>query len=532
MKTKLQITLIIMVSCLFSTILLGQQNLEVEDGKLIVNRINLQSAVEIQTSGANADAVLKFGDDSVANDAILGWDGGEEVLKLTVANSLDNGGLTMKSINGGRRIGFGSLPDDDAKIMVNYNSNDGLTPRPQLLLRENNNSDFARLHFGNFGLDQYWQLAGKASAGSDAEMQFYYHDGTDGETIMTIDGESKDVTINDGELTVNADGGTTSRVEIITQGAASDALVEFGDDGAANNAVVGWDGGDDMLKLSVGSVLDNTGIMLEEISNSSRIGLGTLPDPDAKVIINYNSDAGGTPEPQLLLEENNNSDYARLQFGNFGVSDYWHINALSSANSGALMNIFYRDGSVGDNIVTIDGNEGIVGIQRTPQTNQLEVNGTASKTTAGDWLGNSDRRIKTDIQNINNSFETLLKLRPVIFKYTDEWKSKNPTIKDHYYYNFIAQEYAEVFPESVQGSGEYIDGDDKEILQIDTYNAQIVNISATQELIRENIKLKEELANIKLMMQDLNEVYTSLQNDVLDLRTNPGTTHNNTDTSE
>ncbi len=134
-----------------------------------------------------------------------------------------------------------------------------------------------------------------------------------------------------------------------------------------------------------------------------------------------------------------------------------------------------------------------LGIGRNPVSNALEVEGTASKTTAGDWAAHSDKRIKTDIRDIENSFETILKLRPVKFKYTDYWKSKHSSVKDQYYYNFIAQEYKEVFPESVKGSGEYIEGDSNEILQLDSYNAQIVTIKAVQELIRENKLLKEKL---------------------------------------
>ena len=56
----------------------------------------------------------------------------------------------------------------------------------------------------------------------------------------------------------------------------------------------------------------------------------------------------------------------------------------------------------------------------------------------------------------------------------------HPGIKDQYYYNFIAQEFATVFPNAVQGSGEYL-SDGSEILQLDSYNANIVAIKAIQE---------------------------------------------------
>lgn len=146
-----------------------------------------------------------------------------------------------------------------------------------------------------------------------------------------------------------------------------------------------------------------------------------------------------------------------------------------------------------------------LGIGRNPEVNALEVEGTASKSAAGTWEANSDKRIKTDIQDIENSFETILKLRPVKFKYTDYWRSKHTVIKDQYYYNFIAQEYQQVFPESVKGSGEHIEGDPDEILQLDSYNAQIVTIKAVQELIKENEELKARLEKLEKALLDLTE---------------------------
>jgi len=148
----------------------------------------------------------------------------------------------------------------------------------------------------------------------------------------------------------------------------------------------------------------------------------------------------------------------------------------------------------------------------------LEVEGNASKTVAGSWLANSDKRIKTDIKDIENSFETILKLRPVKFKYTDEWKKKHPSIEDKFYYNFIAQEFQQVFPESVKGSGEFINGDDKEILQLDSYNAQIITIKAVQDLIKENKEhqnqidvLKKENAQLKSKTSEIDNLKAEIE---------------------
>jgi hypothetical protein len=158
-------------------------------------------------------------------------------------------------------------------------------------------------------------------------------------------------------------------------------------------------------------------------------------------------------------------------------------------------------GNFEDNLLRLNAN---VGIGRNGMINKLEVEGNASKTTAGDWLANSDIRIKTNIQDMNDSFEKVLKLRPVAFKYSDDWKEKHPGIEDKIYYNFIAQEYQQVFPDAVQGSGEYITGDPDEMLQIDTYPAQVVTIKAVQDLILQNQEqqkmieeLKQEIAKLK-----------------------------------
>ncbi len=147
--------------------------------------------------------------------------------------------------------------------------------------------------------------------------------------------------------------------------------------------------------------------------------------------------------------------------------------------------------------------DGKMGVGRNPLSNLLEVEGAASKTTAGNWLANSDRRIKTDIKDIQDSYQKILQLRPVMFKYTNEWRTKHPEIQDKYYYNFIAQEYGEVFPNAIQGSGEFLKEGSEEVLQIDTYNAQIVHLAATRELIHDMEHLKRENELLKKQLTDI-----------------------------
>jgi hypothetical protein len=127
--------------------------------------------------------------------------------------------------------------------------------------------------------------------------------------------------------------------------------------------------------------------------------------------------------------------------------------------------------------------QGRVGIDRDPAVNDLEINGTASKTTAGDWLANSDARIKTDVQTVRDALETLDRVRLVQFRYTDDYRAAHPKIEDRVYLNVIAQEFAQVFPEHVKSSGERLP-DGSEILQVDTYPLTIYAAAGVQALHR------------------------------------------------
>lgn len=133
-----------------------------------------------------------------------------------------------------------------------------------------------------------------------------------------------------------------------------------------------------------------------------------------------------------------------------------------------------------------------LGIRRAPAVNALEVEGQASKSTAGNWLANSDRRIKTGIQPITGALEKLDRVRLVDFRYTSEYLASHPAIEDKTYLNVVAQEFAAVFPDDVKSSGETL-SDGSPILQVDTYPLTIYSAAAIQELRRENEALKKTI---------------------------------------
>ena len=135
---------------------------------------------------------------------------------------------------------------------------------------------------------------------------------------------------------------------------------------------------------------------------------------------------------------------------------------------------------------------GNVGLTRSATTNTLEVNGDASKSTAGSWLANSDINIKTDINTIEGALDRINKVRLVSFKYKDAYKEANNSIKDKYYHNVIAQEYQEIYPDYVYDSGDLFE--DHKVLQVDTNPMYIDSVSAIQELSK---MIQEQQAQIE-----------------------------------
>lgn len=176
-----------------------------------------------------------------------------------------------------------------------------------------------------------------------------------------------------------------------------------------------------------------------------------------------------------------------------------------SISAGAHHNLSLRASRVPAELASLDGDNrfhGRVGIGRTPSVNQLEVEGQASKSIAGNWSSNSDRRIKMDILPVRHALKKIQQVRLVSFSYTNEYRSKHPGIIDQRYLNVIAQEFAEVFPDHVRPSGEFL-ADGSEILQVDTYPLTIYTAAAVQELNQQVTKQNSELAVLKAQLAEM-----------------------------
>jgi hypothetical protein len=218
----------------------------------------------------------------------------------------------------------------------------------------------------------------------------------------------------------------------------------------------------------------------------------------------------GNNNPQAPLHVNGGGDASLSGGGNIisglvgGQNLVVDNNEIISRNNGAASDLILNFGS------------GNVGIGRTPTANRLEVGGDASKATAGNWLANSDARIKTDVQTITNALDKLSQVRLVQFRYTDDYRATHPGIQDREYLNVVAQEFQKVFPEDVKPGGEKLaNGDD--ILQVDTYPLTIYSAAAVQEL---NQKLTGELKRRDAENAELRQRLDALEKIVMNLKLN------------
>ena len=170
-----------------------------------------------------------------------------------------------------------------------------------------------------------------------------------------------------------------------------------------------------------------------------------------------------------------------LRLGNSAAGGrIWNLISSAGGNGEGGGKLLFNDGTSNTTRMVLDSSSRL-GIGQVPVTNALEVSGDASKSTAGSWLANSDRRIKTVIHPLAGALDLLDRLNPVGFHYTPEYRATHPEIPDVEYFNVIAQEFREVFPDAVHGSGERLP-DGSEILQVDTYPALIESLAAVKEL--------------------------------------------------
>ncbi len=202
------------------------------------------------------------------------------------------------------------------------------------------------------------------------------------------------------------------------------------------------------------------------------------------LVSNATGEANWQNPPKVTLDQTSATGQSVVEFRNQGV--YVGGFGWSQASS----RYFLYDGATNTNPLLIKN--GLIGIQREATTNALEVNGNASKSTAGSWLGNSDARLKINMQPIESSLEKLLQLKGITYTWNDDKTGyKRP---EGVQYGFTAQNIQQVFPEMVTTDAQgYLQ------TAYGTYDPLI--IEALRELKKENEELKREIENIKALIK-------------------------------
>ena len=144
-------------------------------------------------------------------------------------------------------------------------------------------------------------------------------------------------------------------------------------------------------------------------------------------------------------------------------------------------------------------------------TNTLEVYGTASKAAAGDWLANSDRRLKKDIEQLDGEdmLNSILKLRGVTYHWNEKGKELYRSRNDDLQYGLIAQDIREGF-----GNSAHFTQDDNSgyiNAAYGTYDPVYVEIFRHMKS-----KLDEKDAQIKVLMTQMEKLsnrLTKLENE-------------------
>lgn len=211
----------IMLGCLFliSINLFSQSLFQVEGNGLFSSAASTN--VDIQNTDDNTNALIRFGDNSTSK-ASVGFNGNEDVFKVSMATTLGREDLTISESG---LLGINALPDVH-RMLILHNSTSGTSGSAHLTLRENNTGDFARLRFENEGDDGLWVIASRATDG-DARMNFFHNDGSNFDNILSLDGDN----FRTGILTTAPEGS----LHIKQKNAGTPALVLENDDASGSD---------------------------------------------------------------------------------------------------------------------------------------------------------------------------------------------------------------------------------------------------------------------------------------------------------
>ena len=236
-------------------------------------------------------------------------------------------------------------------------------------------------------------------------------------------------------------------------------------------------------------------------SNISNLNAGNIGYATTTPLtpLDFGTHSGLSGSVQIIGVRNNG--VSRMGIGTNGPSMAFHVPSDLLFDNGFVFGTMdILDGTTFTEEVRIT-KTGEVGIGTPSPAVELDVVGdirisstpyAPSGVTA--WTVFSDIRTKTDVQSLDNALAVIGRLRAVRFRYNEEFRAGVPGLGDEYHYNFIAQEYREVFPDSVKvGPGGY--------LTVDTSALTPYLVEAVQELLDIINTQKEQTAALTVVVQ-------------------------------
>lgn len=204
----------------------------------------------------------------------------------------------------------------------------------------------------------------------------------------------------------------------------------------SKNTCVGYRSGPDPQDSTV-----NNRLYIDVETSSDPLIYGEFDNDLVAINGRLESRAEDGQKTVIGLKENTGGTLFGYEFEYDGNPDYLHLRSRNFAGNDGIRMTWTK--------------EGRVGIGRTPMTNLIEVEGTASKTTPGDWSGNSDGRLKKNIVEMDAQevLNKVLAMRGVNYEWNDNVTGSSRPLGIQY--GFVAQDLQAIWPKlvSVDNSG-------------------------------------------------------------------------------
>jgi hypothetical protein len=167
------------------------------------------------------------------------------------------------------------------------------------------------------------------------------------------------------------------------------------------------------------------------------------------------------------------------------------INAGSSSDAGGNINLNAGNGDIEGGNITLTTGE----YYNSTDEGLVIING--SGTYSGTWTQASDRRLKKNIQSLNEQSDKVLKLNPVKYEMRkDEYPDKN--LAEGEQIGLIAQEVEELFPQLVKTDSDgfkSIDYSKVSVLLLDVVKEQNEKLEKQNKLLKKLIQRMDRLEN-------------------------------------